>query len=55
MEVSLTYRHVKLGKMDQKDQDLAALIHESYSRVVQIDLMDQNEIHEIHEIHAKSS
>jgi hypothetical protein len=41
--------------MDQKDQALAVLIHESHGSMAQKDLMDQSLIHEIHEIHAKSS
>jgi hypothetical protein len=55
MRESLTCRHVKLGKMDQKDQALAVLIHESHGSIAQKNLMDQSLIHEIHEIHAKSS
>jgi hypothetical protein len=55
MQVSLTYRHVKLSKMDQKDQAWAVLIHESHGSIAQKDLIDQSLIHEIHEIHAKNS
>jgi hypothetical protein len=42
-------------QMDQKDQALAVLIHESHNDIDQKDLMDQSLIHEIHKIHAKSS
>jgi hypothetical protein len=55
MRENLTCRHVKLGKIDQKDQALAVLIHESHGSMAQKDLIDQSLIHEIYEIHAKSS
>jgi hypothetical protein len=41
--------------IDQKDQDLTVLIHESHNEIAQKDLIDQGLIHEIYKIHAKSS
>jgi hypothetical protein len=55
MRESLTCCHVELGEMDQKDQALAVLIHESHGRIAQKDLIDHGLIHEIHKIHAKRS
>jgi hypothetical protein len=36
MRASLTCRHVKLGKMDQEDQGLAALIHGITATVIRV-------------------
>jgi hypothetical protein len=55
MRGNLTCRYAKLGEMDQEDQALAVLIHESHGCIAQKDLMDQSLIYEIHEIHTKSS
>jgi hypothetical protein len=52
-QVGLACRHVQLGKMDQKDQALAVLIHGSHGSITQEDLIDQDLIHEIYEIHVK--